>query len=174
MNLVFMPTKPLIILGSARKSGDTAKLVTSLFRKEDITLIDLLDYNISPYDYDARYAKDDTFMEVVELMMKHQQIVFATPVYWYAMSGLMKNFFDRLTDFVTTEKPIGRSMNGKQTFLVAIGAEETLPLGFEEPFRLTSSYFDMEFIATLYCKSSETNVESIIKDTFIARILSST
>jgi NAD(P)H-dependent FMN reductase len=172
MNLDFMSIKPLIILGSARKSGDTAKLVTSLFSPESVTRIDLLDYKINPYLYDGSYGKDDDFMKIVAQMLTHQRIVFATPVYWYAMSGLMKNFFDRLTDLVTVEKKIGRSMKGKQTFLLAVGAEDVLPLGFEEPFRLTSSYFDMEFIAALYCKSSETDVESSVKKSFTARILS--
>jgi NAD(P)H-dependent FMN reductase len=174
MSLESMSTKPLIILGSARKSGDTARLVASLFNPEAISIIDLLDYKILPYDYEGRYKEEDDFMEIAAQMQKHHQIVFATPVYWYAMSGLMKNFFDRLTDLVTNEKSIGRSMRGKQAFLLAVGAEEVLPFGFEEPFRLTSSYFGMEFITTFYCKSSETVVESTVRDTFKARILSST
>ena len=35
-------------------------------------------------------------------------IIFVTPVYWYAMSGRMKVFFDRWTDLLKIDKDTGR------------------------------------------------------------------
>lgn len=171
--LINMATKTLVILGSSRKNSDTARLVTTLFQENLVTTVDLLDYQINPFHYESQYAKDDGFMDVVELMLSHDRIVFATPVYWYAMSGLMKTFFDRLTDIVTIRKETGRRLKGKQTFLVTVGADDALPVGFEEPFRLTSLYLDMEFIATLYCKTSEINVKNTAGERFISGILNS-
>lgn len=168
-----MPSKSLIILASARKSSDTATFVKSLFDDDSVTVVDLLDYNISPYRYDGQYPEDDNFLEVIERMLVHNRIVFATPVYWYAMSGSMKTFFDRFTDIVTIRKEIGRQLNGKQTFLIAVGADDALPVGFEEPFRLTSLYLGMEFIASLYCKTSEINVKSTARERFISSIWNS-
>lgn len=130
-------------------------------------MVDLLDYSVAHYRYDGQYPEDDDFMQVVELLLQHQQLVFATPVYWYAMSGVLKVFFDRLTDLVTTQKAIGRKMKGKQTFLLALGAEEKLPLGFEEPFRLTSKYFGMEFIFSMYRRTSEINVKGMTGAEFL-------
>ena len=88
-------------------------------------------------------------------MLQHQKLVFATPVYWYAMSGSMKVLFDRLTDLVTIQKVAGRKLMGKQVYLVAVGAEDTLPVGFEVPFRRTASYFDMQYVAGFYAKAAE-------------------
>ncbi|MBD1396245.1 NAD(P)H-dependent oxidoreductase [Pontibacter sp. JH31] len=166
-----MPTKALIILASARKSSDTAKLVNALFDADSVTLIDLLDYSVSPYRYDGLYPTEDNFLEVVDLMLLHDRIVFATPVYWYAMSGLMKTFFDRFTDIVTVQKDTGRQLKGKQTFLLAVGADDALPLGFEEPFRRTSLYLGMEFIATLYCEASTIDVEDTKRKRFVSDLL---
>ena len=41
---------------------------------------------------------DDDFLGVAEAMVDAEAILFATPVYWYSMSGRLKRFFDRLTD----------------------------------------------------------------------------
>jgi multimeric flavodoxin WrbA len=153
-----MADKPLILLGSSRKASDTGRLVRSLFTPETATIADLLDYTISHYNYEHVYPAHDAYLELVELMLQHQKIVFATPVYWYAMSGLMKVFFDRTTDLVTVKKEVGRKMKGKETYLLAVGAEEVLPVGFEETFRLTSSYLDMNYRQSFYCRTSEINV----------------
>lgn len=77
-------------------------------------------------------------------------IVFATPVYWYAMSGSLKIFFDRLTDLVTTSKELGRALAGKKVYLFATGTDEELPFGFDTPFIKTSEYFSMSFKQSIY------------------------
>lgn len=161
-----MCSKALIILASARKESDTAKLVTRLFGTYGADLLDLLDYNLSHYRYEADYPPDDQFNLIMERMQQYDQLVFATPVYWYAMSGLLKVLFDRLTDIVTIRKEIGRSLQGKQTFLIAVGTDEVLPLGFETPFKLTSNYLAMDFKGTYYCKNSEINVKDDKADLF--------
>jgi multimeric flavodoxin WrbA len=79
-----------------------------------------------------------------------QHLIFATPVYWYAMSGLMKVFFDRLTELITTSKPLGRAMKGKCCYLISCGTDAELPPGFDVPFRLTAKYFEMEFVSSHY------------------------
>ena len=112
--------------------------------------MDLLDLYISPYDYSNNYSKRDDFLKIVDELLKSNVIVFATPVYWYAMSGLMKTFFDRLTDIVTTKKHLGRQLKGKLTFLLAVGADEELPNGFEIPFKMTSDYLDMSYHGCIY------------------------
>ncbi|GAB3197555.1 multimeric flavodoxin WrbA [Pontibacter aydingkolensis] len=149
-----MATNPLVILGSARKDSDTRKLVDRLFKDKIFILADLLDYEINNYSYTHDYPGSDDFLKVVEQMIQHEQIVFATPVYWYAMSGIMKTFFDRLTDIITIHKNLGKQLAGKETFLLAVGSDDTLPVGFSEPFELTSAYFDMQFRATYYASTN--------------------
>jgi multimeric flavodoxin WrbA len=33
-------------------------------------------------------------------VLAHDQIILATPIYWYAVSAAMKNFLDRLSDLL--------------------------------------------------------------------------
>jgi multimeric flavodoxin WrbA len=154
-----MSAKPLVIVGSARKESDTSLLARKLFSPGEADLLDLLDYTLHHYRYDGNYPLDDQFLLLLERIQQHERLVFATPVYWYAMSGLMKVLFDRLTDLVTIRKQFGRSLVGKQTFLLAVGADDTLPTGFEVPFQATSDYLAMEFKGTYYCKNSEIDVK---------------
>lgn len=57
-------------------------------------LIQLHVKKIEHYKYDSSKPQDD-FLTIIEEAIKADTIVFATPVYWYAMSGMMKVFFDR-------------------------------------------------------------------------------
>ncbi|TGD79854.1 flavodoxin family protein [Hymenobacter wooponensis] len=145
---------PLIIHGSARPDGDTQQLVEQVLAGVPHTLINLRDYSIAAYNYPHDYPTEDAFLHLIELMLRHPVIVFATPVYWYSMSGIMKNFFDRLTDLVEEpHKPLGRQLAGKHAFLLAAGSDEEWPEGFEVPFRRTAEYFDMSYEGSLYHSS---------------------
>jgi multimeric flavodoxin WrbA len=146
---------PLILLASARKQGDTRKFIEAVFAKTDHEIIDLLDYNISSFNYLNEYPKEDSFLKIIEALLGHKKIVFATPVYWYAMSGLMKTFLDRFTGLVTAQKHIGRQLKGKSIFLLAVGTDKALPDGFEIPFQLTSAYFGMLYQADIYCSEDD-------------------
>lgn len=150
-----MDKLPLIILGSARHNGDTQKMVELLFEEKEVITLDLLDFKIYPYSYSGTYPADDQFLPVVQELLNHSVIFFATPVYWYAMSGKMKTLFDRLTDMVTINKQAGRQLKGKQIYLLAIGSEELLPTGFEEPFALTAAYFKMQYSGSYYCPTKD-------------------
>ncbi len=132
------------ILGSARSDGNTASVLGAVLGDSGVDVIDLSQQKISHYEYLSEEAADD-FMAVARRLVESPIIVMATPVYWYAMSGRMKVFFDRLTDLTSQHKEIGRSLAGKTMFLVTSSTEETLPLGFEEPFRASSEYLDMKF-----------------------------
>ena len=140
----------MIILASARKGGETSAFLNTVFADIPYKTIDLLDNVVSPYDYTNRYPDSDDFSKIITEVLQHRVVVFATPVYWYAMSGLLKTFFDRLTDLVTVQKQMGRQLRGKATFLLAVGADPELPPGFEVPFQLTSEYLDMHYQGCIY------------------------
>ena len=134
----------LVIVGSARNDGNTHHFVNKVFEQVKHTQIDLLNYKIETYNYEGNYDKDDQFNDLVIEILTYKTIVFATPVYWYAMSGLMKTLFDRLTDLVTTRKEIGKNLKGKKVSLLACGTDPELPDGFEIPFKLTAAYLEMD------------------------------
>jgi multimeric flavodoxin WrbA len=148
-------TLPLIILSSSRKNSNTEKLVKNLLKDHQYELVDLLDYSVAPYNYDGLYPLEDRFPELTKKMIAADAIIFASPVYWYSMSGILKNFFDRFTDIVTIYKEQGRQMQGKKVFLIAVGTDKKLPEGFEVPFRRTAEYLQMRFIASYYCNTAD-------------------
>lgn len=145
-----------IITGSARGDGNTGAVVTALQSglSEPAKIYDLAKVDLQPFDY-VRQDDRDGFREVVAAMAGSEHIVFATPVYWYAMSGLMKTFFDRLTDLVMPKdnRPLGRSLAGRNVWLIATGTDPALPEGFDRPFALTAAYFDMTWRDAFYCRS---------------------
>ena len=170
---LYMTDKPLILLASARKQGDTRKLVDVIFADTDHKLIDLLDFQISPYNYLHQYPDSDDFLKVTDEILNHRIIVFATPVYWYAMSGILKIFFDRFTDLITFQKQSGWRLKGKSFFLLAVGSDEKLPNGFEIPFQLTSDYFHMAYKGSIYFSTKElksTNEIDSLKKLFLDKI----
>src|ERR1700679_3251181 len=99
------------VLQRSRRAVDIA------FPSGLIDLAILSEHHIGGYDY-AHSNAGDGFLAVVDGMLAAKTIVFATPVYWYSMSGPMKIFFDRLTDLLETSKEKGRQMAGKNIWLI--------------------------------------------------------
>jgi putative NADPH-quinone reductase len=147
--------KTLLILGSARDDGCTRGAAERLRNAlgPGCLLADLCAYRIEPFRYAA--PPDDDFVALAGLMVQHEAIVFATPVYWYAMSGLMKIFFDRLTDLTGPDesRPLGRLLRGRSIWLLATGTDVALPTGFEEPFARTAAYFGMHWRGGIYLQA---------------------
>jgi len=150
-----MDNSTLIILASSRKNGNTRQFVTDTYGTITPTVIDLLDYTIAPYNYAEVYPYNDQFQQIIDEALKYDVIVLATPVYWYSMSGLLKTFFDRLTDLTSVEKAKGKQLNGKIMKVLSTGTDERLPVGFEVPFRETADYFDMIYEGCRYCHIKE-------------------
>jgi multimeric flavodoxin WrbA len=146
-----MSSKTLIILASNRRESNTEKFVKEIYGDNPYQLVNLLDYHIQPYSYSGQYSGDDGFMSVIDAMQEYDDYVFATPLYWYSMSGLMKDFFDRLTDLTTeAHKELGKGFKGKSVSVVCAGSDPQPPLGFEQPFMLTAQYFEMIFKGVSY------------------------
>ena len=144
----------LTILGSARGESHTGALLDTVLAGRSATRIDLLDLDIQQYEYGRPMERDD-FGKVAEAMIAHAVIMFATPVYWYAMSGRMKTLLDRFTDLVTVRKDLGRQLTGRSAFLLACGSEPELPDGFEVPFRETAAYLHMSYGGAFYGQSNK-------------------
>lgn len=150
----------LFILGSSRGDGETALLTRAVFRRltidhrEDAEFVDLGALKIGPYDYLGRNDGDD-FLAVAQAMANARAIVFASPVYWYAMSGQMKIFFDRLSDLTGPYKPLGKRLADKIMFAVATGAAAEAPDSFTRPFADTADYFEMTWGGLLYAEGAK-------------------
>lgn len=137
--------KPLVILGTNRDDSNTLKALPF----KDFELVELHKSKLQHYVYGVVKPLDD-FLFLAQKMVEADEIIFATPVYWYAMSGVMKIFIDRFSDLISTSKPLGKALKGKKVSLFVTGSDDLLPEGFDVPFRLTSKYFEMEFQSTTY------------------------
>lgn len=145
------PPRVFVLTGSARPDSDTDLLVDAVLAGRPCRRTALRDRRIRPYAY-GRPAGGDDFLDVVEELLAADAALLATPVYWYAMSGLMKTFFDRLTDLVTVRKDLGRRLAGHTVYVAACGTGTALPDGFETPFRDTAAYFAMPYGGAFYAR----------------------
>ncbi len=145
--------KTLIILGSHREESNTLDLAQKKFPGSpiiDLTQMKIHTFNYNVKEREAGYADED-FDSIVKQMINAETLVFATPVYWYSMSGRMKVFFDRFSDLITGErKALGRALKTKKVWLLATGHDVDLPAGFETPFMRTSQWFEMDYQGAIY------------------------
>ncbi|WP_420458402.1 flavodoxin family protein [Neolewinella sp.] len=136
----------IIIVGSARRNGNTAKVATTLAEKLEASIVDLLDYQLSPYRYTADYPTGDQFIHLIETyLLPHDHIVLASPVYWYTMSAQLKVFLDRFSDLLTTHKSLGRQLRGKQLSVLSCSNDRQINESFYAAFRLTTNYLGMNY-----------------------------
>ncbi len=138
----------VIILGTSRKNGNTEILAEKISAYLGCAVINLSDYKITEYDYENKNIGDD-FLPLAERMINdYHQVIFATPVYWYSMSGIMKTFFDRLTDLITIKKEMGRKLRGKEVAVVTSSIGNHMEEKFWFPFEQTFEYLGMKLLYT--------------------------
>ena len=139
-------TDTIAIFASARRNGNTGKLIDWIANELDIELIDLSDKNISPYDYEHKNLNDD-FIPLMNHLLNFKKIIFVTPVYWYAASAQMKIFIDRTSDFLDIEelKGIGRKLREKTAYIVCTSISSAADRSFLNSFIDTFGYLGMNY-----------------------------
>lgn len=158
-----MENKKVIIVGSSRSNGNTATIAEKVAVDINADVIDLRAYSISYYDYESENIADDFLPLIKSILEKYDTIIFATPVYWYAMSAIMKVFFDRFSDLIKIEKETGRKFRGKSMFVISNSYDEQLDYDFYLPFRLSANYLGINYLGEKHFSSKTTiNQESII------------
>jgi len=146
-------SKTVIILGSSRSAGDTATIVQKLQVLSGFDCIDLRKYNISYYDYQHHNKTDDFIPLMRRVIQQYDTIIFATPVYWYTMSGILKVFFDRISDLLTIEKDVGRKLRGKGFAILSCSLNSSVSEEFWHPFKSTAEYLGMNYMAQVHINS---------------------
>lgn len=155
--------KTLIILGSSRKNGETKKKVDELIRISGWDFIDLDDYRIGYYDYEHKNLEDDYLNLMRKIIENYDVLIFATPVYWYSMSGIMKVFFDRITDLLDEEKDLGRKLRGKSMAALSCSVGDNLGENFWLPFSETARYLGMNYLGGIHTLEGEDETENLRK-----------
>ncbi|MGE6356703.1 flavodoxin family protein [Flavobacterium sp. NPDC079362] len=162
-----MEGKKVIILGSSRKNGNTTKIVDEISKEHGIDIIDLSDYNISYYDYESKNREDDFFPLIKGIIEKYDTLIFATPIYWYNMSGIMKVFFDRFSDLIRIEKETGRKLRGKKIGVISNSHDNEIEDSFYIPFKKSADYLRMEYLGHAHFNANILNQTTKIELTFI-------
>lgn len=138
--------KIAIIAGSSRNDGDTTKLVQHITKLTRADVYDLNGYQFSYYDYEHLNKGDDFLPLIRKIIEENDTLVFVSPVYWYAMSGIMKVFFDRMSDLLTIEKDLGRKLRGKNMAVITCSLGNNLGNDFFLPFIATADYLGMHYL----------------------------
>lgn len=160
--------KKLVILGSSRKDGDTKKIVDELISISAWDVLDLNDYNFGYYDYEHKNLDDDYLDLMRKIIANYDVLIFATPVYWYSMSGIMKVFFDRITDLLDEEKDLGRKLRGKSMAAISCSVGDNLGESFWLPFSETARYLGMDYLGHTHTIASHDESGNLQK--FVALI----
>jgi multimeric flavodoxin WrbA len=82
------------------------------------------------------------------------------------MSGIMKVFFDRITDLLDNEKELGRQLRKKKMAVITCSIGDNLGDNFWLPFKETSKYLGMHYIGNLHTisnKNNETDLKEFIR-----------
>ncbi|WP_228530314.1 flavodoxin family protein [Tamlana sp. I1] len=119
------------------------------------------DYNISYYDYKHLNRHDDFIPLMKRITNNYDVFIFATPVYWYAMSGIMKVFFDRLTDLLTIEKDMGRELRNKYMAVISSSNGDHLNDNFWLPFKKSAQYLGMHYLTNFHSIQGENETAKI-------------
>lgn len=93
----------ITIYGSSRENGNTEELAKAVLKDINTEEVYLRRHTIHPIT-DMRHDElgftnqQDDYYDIAKKMAAHDTILFVTPLYWYGMSGLMKNFVDRWSE----------------------------------------------------------------------------
>ena len=136
----------LLLQSSARPHGNTHQVAARLAAQLGAEHLDLLDFDIAPFNYEQVYPGNDDFLQLVQThLLPRPRIILASPVYWYSMSGPLKIFFDRLSDLLMSHKELGRQLRGKRMSVLSVGNDAEWYPAFFAPFRLSAEYLGMEY-----------------------------
>ncbi|WP_462159674.1 flavodoxin family protein [Pseudoalteromonas sp. GB56] len=148
----------IIIFSSARRKGNTYTAAKTLASRLGAQTLYLDDYKINAYDYEAVQHNDD-FTELMEQLLKFEHWVFASPVYWYNTTIDIKNFFDRITDYMNDEQlqPQLRQLRKKHMSVLSTSNAIEGVDAFVAPFKLTANYLGMSFKTHYHARSNKPN-----------------
>jgi len=166
--------KAVIIQGSSRSAGDTNKIVNYMASNNFIDVIDLYTKSIGHYDYDYKNQDDDFIELITDIINTYDTIIFATPAYWYSMSGVLKVFFDRISDILRTQKDTGRKLRGKNMAMISTSNHDDLVGGFNMPFVESAKYLGMTYLGDIHTYVENEIIPDDVKlriDTFIKTFL---
>lgn len=154
----------IALFGSSRRQGNTGQLMDDIAAQTEIEVVDLGQLRISPYDYEHR-NRDDDFEPLMRRVLGFEQIIVASPVYWYAVSPQVKVFLDRIADYMDIQEllPEGRRLRGKTGYIVCTSIYEKAPMSFVGALTDTFAYLGVRYGGMLHANCREGYSRSLLK-----------
>lgn len=120
-----------VIYGGTRTNGNSEELTKYTIQGLEVESIFLTDYTIQPI-VDGRHATEgfhevnDDYNAIIEQILPHDILIFSTPIYWYSMSGVMKNFIDRWSQTLRdiNYPQFKEKMATKKAYVIAVGGDQ--------------------------------------------------
>lgn len=152
-----------VIYGSSREDGNTEALAEVTLEGVPHEKIILREKNIFPI-HDQRHTEggfdpvNDDYDAVISEVLKHDTLVFVTPVYWYTVSGLLKNFIDRWSQSLRDPRYDFKALlSQKKAYILVAGGDDprvkALPL--IQQLKYTFQFVGMELAGYVIGKASK-------------------
>jgi len=120
-----------------------------------IEVVDLGQLRMSPFDYEHR-NRGDEFEPLMARVLNFDQIIIASPVYWYSVSPPVKVFLDRISDYLDIPDLLedGRRLRGKTGYIVCTSIYDNAPTSFIDALKATFAYLGMDCGGMLHVNCS--------------------
>ncbi|TSB47511.1 flavodoxin family protein [Alkalicoccobacillus porphyridii] len=121
-----------IFYGSTREGGNTEALTEEVVNGlAEVERVHLREYHILDM-VDQRHAQggfssvDDDYDKLIDTLLESEVLLFATPIYWYGFSSVMKRFIDRWSQLLRDERyPDAKNrLASKKAYLIAVGGDQ--------------------------------------------------
>ena len=147
----------IILVGSMRKNGNTARLVQSFadgaVQNNNVEIVYVADHNVNPcigcnscfVREGNKCFQDDDMVKIYEKLRNADIVVIASPVYFYGISAQLKAIVDRL------HTPMRNTFHIKKLGLLLVGAAQ-LPNLFDPilmQYQMVLDFFKLESIGTV-------------------------
>ena len=136
----------IALFASSRRHGNTGRLVDRVARELGVEIVDLGSLRMTPFDYEHR-NRDDDFEPLIARVLDYDQLIFASPIYWYSVSPPLKVFLDRLSDLLDIDELLeqGRRLRGKCAFVACTSVVDEAAPPFIGALRDTFDYLGMRY-----------------------------
>ncbi|WP_313891333.1 flavodoxin family protein [Psychrobacillus sp.] len=142
------------LIGSTRTNGNTELLTDIAMEGIKHQKIYLKELSIRPIE-DLRHSEggfqivEDDYDQIIKIFLENDIIVFATPIYWYSMSGIMKNMVDRFSHAIRDERypQFKERLKTIETIVIAVGGDKPRIKGMPliQQFQYTFDFLNMHF-----------------------------
>jgi multimeric flavodoxin WrbA len=121
--------KVLVLYGSSRKDGNSELLTHKALENIEHTSIYLREKHIEAitdkrHDSEGFKPVPDDYESIIQQVLEHDIILFSTPLYWYGMSGVMKDFIDRWSQSLRSPGyNFKEALSQKKAYVIVAGGD---------------------------------------------------